>query len=257
LEHISPRLNINMLNKGDTGLLYSHPFGKVDTIGPGPTKGGVIERIIQRGFLRCGITLEDSQEAETIPGTMRAGLDIEFCRALSAIMFQGMTENISFKSFSEANQNISLALETGDIDVYAGGGMHMSGDVPHPGLSFSTPYFFEAEANYSTAFKAHLLATKDDDTQWTDLLHWIIMASIFAEENGIVQKTSNEMPLVNLFGPNLERVLRDAILAVGNYGEMHMRVFGQNVTRVGRNLLNVPPFDPQHNPLPFGNHLVD
>ena len=117
-------------------------------------------------------------------------------------------------------------------------------------------YFFEAKAN-STAFNAHLLATKDDDDQWSDLLHWIIMASFFAEENNIVHKTSNEMPLVNLFGPNLERVLRDFVLAVGNYGEMHRRVFGQNVSRVGRNLLNVPPFDPQHNPLRFGNHLMN
>ncbi|KAL7538118.1 hypothetical protein ACHAXR_010364 [Thalassiosira sp. AJA248-18] len=49
--------------------------------------------------------------------------------------------------------------------------------------------------------------------------------------NGIMQTTSNEMPLVSLFGADLERVLRDAILAVGNFDEMYRRVLGQNASQ--------------------------
>lgn len=65
------------------------------------------------------------------------------------------------------------------------------------------------------------------------------------------------MPLVSLFGADLERVLRDTILAVGNYDEMYRRVFGQNASRVGRNMLNASPFGPEHYPLPFGKDLTD
>mmetsp|Transcript_2880 Transcript_2880/g.6193 ORF Transcript_2880/g.6193 Transcript_2880/m.6193 type:complete len:768 (-) Transcript_2880:229-2532(-) len=262
LEYIMPRLKVNMINTGDTGLLYSRPFGQVNTIGPRPVKGGVIESIVERGFLRCGIALPDDQtfaqdlQAEVITGR-RVGLDIEFCRALSASVLNGKTDKISFETFPESSgyNNISLALENGDIDVYAGGEVNMHGDVQHPGLSFSEPYFYEV--SNGTVGKAFSLATSEDDAQWTDLVYWAIMATVFAEENGIIQTTSNEMPLVKLFGPDLERILRDVIIAVGNYGEMYGRVFDQNVTRVGPNLLNVLPFGPEHYPLPMGDHLAD
>lgn len=242
LEPIAPRLNVNKINKGDTGLLYSHPFGQSNAIGPGPIKGGVIERIVQRGFLRCGITLPVNQTVLEIDSGERVGLDIEFCKALSSSVLES---NIDV-SFESEFTNISLALENGDIDVYAGGDVYMNSDVRHPGLSFSKPYFYEALKDNSTAGKMFSLVTKEDDAQWTDLVYWTIMATIYAEENGITQISSNEMPLVGLFGPDLERMHRNTILAVGNYGEMYARVFGKNVSRVGRNLLNGPPFGPEH-----------
>ncbi|KAL7524509.1 hypothetical protein ACHAXR_000604 [Thalassiosira sp. AJA248-18] len=54
-----------------------------------------------------------------------------------------------------------------------------------------------------------------------------------------MQTASNEMmPLVSLFGADLERVLCDTLLAEGNFDEMYRRVLGQNASRVGRNMLN-------------------
>eukprot|EP00985_Skeletonema_marinoi_P023169 scaffold15222_cov173-Skeletonema_marinoi.AAC.12 len=85
LAPISPRLEINEINDGETtGLLYSHPLGKVDTVGPGPINGGVIERILQRGFLRCGIHILNATQDATSDKKERVELDMEFCRALSA-----------------------------------------------------------------------------------------------------------------------------------------------------------------------------
>jgi len=245
LVSISPRLEINEINnEGTTGLLYSHPFGKVDTVGPGPIKGGVIERILQRGFLRCGISyrnyqdgIEDWLEARYDQSTL---LHMEFCRALSASVLQRTPDNVSFQRYSD-DDDVYLALENGDIDVYAGGAVDVDSDFLLPGLSFSSPYFHRRG-------KAFALVTHEADVQWTDFVYWVTMATIYAEENGITQNTSNEMPLVNLFGTGLERLLRDAILAVGNYGEMYRRVFGQNATRMGLNQLNASPFGPQHYP---------
>jgi hypothetical protein len=248
LASISPRLEINEINnEGTTGLLYSHPFGKVDTVGPGPIKGGVIERILQRGFLRCGISyrnyqdgIEDWLEARYDQSTL---LHMEFCRALSASVLQRTPDNVSFQSYSD-DDDVYLALENGDIDVYAGGEVDVGSDFLLSGLSFSNPYFHEGG-------KAFALVTQEADEQWADFVYWVTMATIYAEENGITQNTSNEMPLVNLFGTDLQRLLRDAILAVGNYDEMYRQVFGQNATRVGLNKLNASPFGPQHYPLPF------
>eukprot|EP00984_Skeletonema_dohrnii_P029796 scaffold20690_cov155-Skeletonema_dohrnii-CCMP3373.AAC.1 len=241
LAPISPRLEINEINDGETtGLMYSHPLGKVDTVGPGPINGGVIERILQRGFLRCGIP--GATQDATSDKIKRVELDMEFCRALSASLLQRTPDNVSFQRYSD--DDVYLALENGDIDVYAGGAVDVGSDFLLPGLSFSNPYFYEGG-------KAFALVTREADEQWTDFVYWVTMATIYAEENGITQNTSNEMPLVNLFGTGLERLMRDAILAVGNYDEMYKRVFGQNATRVGLNKLNASPFGPQHYPLPF------
>mmetsp|Transcript_21756 Transcript_21756/g.33666 ORF Transcript_21756/g.33666 Transcript_21756/m.33666 type:complete len:882 (+) Transcript_21756:49-2694(+) len=249
LASISPRLEINEINDGETtGLMYSHPLGKVDTVGPGPINGGVIERILQRGFLRCGIHILNATQDATSDMIKRVELDMEFCRALSASVFQRTPDNVSFQRYSD--DDIYLALENGDIDVYAGGEVDVGSDFLLPGLSFSNPYFHEGG-------KAFALVTQEADEQWADFVYWVTMATIYAEENGITQNTSNEMPLVNLFGTGLERLLRDAILAVGNYDEMYRRVFGQNATRVGRNMLNASPYGPEHYPLPFGERVPD
>eukprot|EP00984_Skeletonema_dohrnii_P012357 scaffold4999_cov94-Skeletonema_dohrnii-CCMP3373.AAC.1 len=266
LEPISARLKVDTINHGETGLLLSHPFGNVDTVGPGPIKGGVIESILERGFLRCGIPLRHSnsssilEDAQETSSDARVGLDMEFCRALSASILQRAPDNVSFKNFPASEYgNISLAVENGDIDVYAGGEVNMKNNILSPGLSFSRPYFYEGgpSRGHSTAEKAFSLVTQEDDAQFTDLVYWIVMATIDAEENGITQMTSNEMPLVSLFGTGLKRLLRDAIIAVGNYDEMYRRVFGQNATRVGRNMLNASPYGPEHYPLPFGERVPD
>mmetsp|Transcript_7022 Transcript_7022/g.12481 ORF Transcript_7022/g.12481 Transcript_7022/m.12481 type:complete len:402 (-) Transcript_7022:250-1455(-) len=241
LEAISPRIAVNKINDGNmTGLHYYHPFGEVGTVGPGPIEGGVIKGILRRGFLRCGIPPNTTFTTTQEKGTVK--LDTEFCRALSASILQSETDNIVFVSVPSKYENISMALDNGDIDAYAGAQVNMNSDVR--GLSFSKPYFYEDT-------KAYALATKEDDDQWADLVYWIVMATIHAEENVITQITSNEMPLVSLFGADLERMLRDTILAVGNYGEMFVRAFGEDAPREGRNMLNASPFGPEHFPLPF------
>ena len=265
LQSISPRLKINMLNNGETGLLYSYPLGSITTIGPGPIEDGVIESIIQRGFLRCGIPLRTDQSSgatEDMPETSSedsAKLGIEFCKAISASVLQRAPDDISFESYSpDYDGNISQALKDGDIDVYAGGHVDMNSDVRRPGSSFSKPYFYNnPRGDDPTDGKAFSLVTKEVDTQWTNFVNWVVMATIYAEENNIVQTTSNEMPLVSLFGPDLERMMRDTILAVGNYGEMYQRVLGQNATRVGRNMLNVSPYGPQMYPLPVDDSIFE
>jgi len=270
--------NVTMMTAGTfahTGEFFGdeyedmfNPFGKVDAVGPGPIKGGVIESILDRGFLRCGIPLRHSnspsvvEDAQEPTSDERVGLDMEFCQALSASILQRAPDNVSFKSFPASEYgNISLALENGEIDVYAGGEVNMNSNILSPGLSFSRPYFYEGgpstSRGNSTVEKAFSLVTQEADAQWTNLVYWVVMATIDAEENGITQMTSHEMPLVSLFGTGLERLLRDAILAVGNYDEMYRRVFGQNTTRLGRNMLNASPFGPEHYPLPFGKRLPD
>ena len=94
------------------------------------------------------------------------------------------------------------------------------------------------------------LATRQDDSQWSGYVYWVVASTFYAEENFISQSESDEMPLVNLFGSAYQSMFRDAISVVGNYGEMYARSVEEFVPRDGRNLPNVVPLGPQHYPLP-------
>ena len=75
-------------------------------MGPGPIKGGVIERIIQRESLRYGISSHNDQSP-----------DIGYCCALSTSVLKGKTNSIEFKEYNSTT-NIAEALLNGIIDVY-------------------------------------------------------------------------------------------------------------------------------------------
>lgn len=94
------------------------------------------------------------------------------------------------------------------------------------------------------------MVTAEDDTQWSDYVFWMVSATIYAEERGIHQNISFDMPLINLFGADLQAMYRYAISAVGNYGDMYSQTIDTTrYPRTGRNLLNNhhPP-GPQINP---------
>lgn len=95
------------------------------------------------------------------------------------------------------------------------------------------------------------LATREDDVQWSKFVFWILEATVFAEENGVTEVTSNEMPTVGLFGDDFQRMFRDAMFVTGNYGEIYDRNLEAHVPRSGLNLLfdNANP-GPLHFPMP-------
>jgi len=95
------------------------------------------------------------------------------------------------------------------------------------------------------------LATKQDDPQWSSFVYWVVMSTFYAEEEGISQEESLDMPLVGVLGQDYNRMYRDAIRAVGNYGEIYDRNVNARVQRQGRNELNIAPLGPQHYPLPL------
>ena len=87
-------------------------YEQINTMGPRPIEGGVIERIIQRESLRCGISSRNDQS-----DNKKVGLDIEYCRALSSSVLKGKTDSIEFKEYNSTTK-IAEALLNGIIDVY-------------------------------------------------------------------------------------------------------------------------------------------
>ena len=87
--------------------------------------------------------------------------------------------------------------------------------------------------------------TREDDSQWSDFVFWIVSATFYAEEKQITKEKSEDMPIVNLFSTQYGTMFQDAISIVGHYGEMFHR--SVTVTREKRNMLNENPFSPQIN----------
>ena len=65
------------------------------------------------------------------------------------------------------------------------------------------------------------------------------------------------MPVVSLFGEERKQMFRDAVYAVGNYGEIYNRTLESIIPREGRNLLNTNPVGPQQLPLPIWSTDTD
>ena len=141
---------------------------------------------------------------------------------------------------------VAEGLGTGDCNAIAGGVVDVSlTNVRANG--YQGPY----EAGSRRFSKDPLaLVTRSDDPQWSDFVFWIVSALFYAEEEGITQSTSNQMPTTNLFGPLHTKIFRDAVAAVGSYGDIYARNAEQSVPRSGLNALNAQPHGPQHYALP-------
>ncbi|KAL7544861.1 hypothetical protein ACHAWF_008230 [Thalassiosira exigua] len=67
----------------------------------------------------------------------------------------------------------------------------------------------------------YAMATREDDAKFSSFINMIVLATIYAQENGITKDDSKRMPLVSLFGPSLYWSLRGAISYSGNYDEIY------------------------------------
>ena len=107
---------------------------------------------------------------------------------------------------------------------------------------------------YSKDPLAVVTRQRDEDTQWSTFVYWVVSALFHAEEQGITQdRAFEEMPAVPFFGPELSNMLRNAVQEVGSYAEIYERNAEVEVSRGGLNLINFGLVGPQHYPLPGVN----
>ena len=92
------------------------------------------------------------------------------------------------------------------------------------------------------------LVTTEEDIVWSNFVNWVVMATIYAEEQNITSSSFQKMPRIDLFQPLVnDGMFRNVIRAVGSYAEIWDRATSrQNLERKGRNLLNsLPRLGPQ------------
>jgi general L-amino acid transport system substrate-binding protein len=142
-----------------------------------------------------------------------------------------------------------LAMEglvSGTCNVLAGGVVDVSrSSVIGAGFTGS---FQSGTSRYSK--DPLVLVTREDDTQFSTFVYWVVSIIFYAEERGVTQATANALPITNLFGVVFVNMFQNAVAAVGNYAEIYARNAEEDVPRRGWNLLNRFLAGPQHYPFP-------
>ena len=82
------------------------------------------------------------------------------------------------------------------------------------------------------------MASSQYDADWSSYVYWVVMGTIWAEENGVTSSDFQESKGVELFGPRFEWMFRGAIIGRGNYAEIYNRNIDMLPPRGGRNLIN-------------------
>lgn len=223
-------------------MLYYYPFGALEALGPGPVPNGVLASIVQRGYLICGVHLKPGFAEFNSTSKEWSGLDVEFCKALNAAIHLGAIDSLVYVDVGPSEEDASSLLRNQTVDVVAGHRITLQ-KMLMSDLVFSTPYF------YDNADQAFALATQSNDPQWSDFVYWIVMATIYAEEEGItmeaLQEQSGLMPVVSLFGERFKPMLYDSISTVGSYKQIYERSLETFIPRSGVNSPNLHLSGPQ------------
>jgi len=145
LETYIPRSRLNAINDGSTGLIYSFPFGSIDTQGPDPLVGGTIQRILTRGVLNCGVRVAPGFATQDTAQSTWSGFEVDICRGISAALFNGAI-NVNFLPTDSLTHFSKLA--QGTVDVMASGVTHtLTREIKEAstgkGFDFTSAYFYD------------------------------------------------------------------------------------------------------------------
>ncbi len=143
LQSMVPRATVDKQNNGSSPLTRSLPFGDMWTTGPGPTAGGTLSNILQRGYLICGVMAAPFFATFNLSSMQWEGFDVDHCKAISAAIFRE-TRNVTFVQPNSIDCWESLANRT--IDVLSSSTWTYQLDLYEPstrtGFTFTQPTFY-------------------------------------------------------------------------------------------------------------------
>ena len=139
---------LNQINNETSGMICAVPFGELQH--DNNATGSALLDYRKDGSLNCGAVVPQNFTGNiTKSSNNLVGMGADYCRALSAALFNGDPEAVNIITYPE-NKNISFAaLSNGTIDVLAGALIEQKRDCAigpsSEGFSFSTPYYFGNE----------------------------------------------------------------------------------------------------------------
>ena len=138
---------MNQINTGTTGMLYATPFGNLQQDNLGNSDNS-LEAVRKNGTFVCGVVTPDDFVGDVETSTGQVGLSVDYCRVLSAALFNGNAGALSFHNFT-GQEDAVAALNEGIVTVLTGARIEKNynfGSPPLvPGIQYSTPYYYGNE----------------------------------------------------------------------------------------------------------------
>jgi Bacterial extracellular solute-binding proteins, family 3 len=204
-----------------------------------PAHADTLDEIMGRGFIQCGVDENAPGFAQQNDKKEWIGINTDFCRALAAALFG---DGARVKFFPLTVDESAATLSSGDVDVL----LHtapwtMSRDTSL-GLKFVDVLVFDDSEK-----PPHLIGpvVRQGDDAWFNVVRWVRAALINSEMLGITKASTEKTTDIsaikkvlgqqtgadgNSFGQALglpDAWARNAIAAVGNYGEIFERNLGE------------------------------
>lgn len=86
------------------------------------------------------------------------------------------------------------------------------------------------------------LVSRNEDTEFGDIVNWIVHSMTKAEAFNITQGTAHLFPETSLFGSDTT-IFQRALAVLGNYAEVYQKAWQSEFPRQAINSLNMPPHD--------------
>jgi hypothetical protein len=235
---------------GETVISFGTFISAIDAPGLGSLEcsdcvdvlnSGKLKAIRERGQLNCAVYLDPVHNLTR--SSLATLVNEKFCQLLGVAIFQGDPDvtNITYID------NLDYAVFPREYDVVAGAGWEgkivKSWDPTNAGsMSIGFPYFihdkYRNNGKIYDGVGFHLsYAIDTEDHSFLLLSNAVVIATIYAQREGISKATHSDMPLIYLFGDSLTFMLRDLIAYGGNYDEIINEAFADSdgTTEIGWN----------------------
>lgn len=107
----------------------------------GTARADLLQEVLRRGFLRCGISESGPGFNYVDASGARAGLEVDNCRTISAALFGA--ERIEYVPVSP--QTVFTQIQLGGIDLFAGGATWSFMRDVSLGIDFTGVYFYDGQ----------------------------------------------------------------------------------------------------------------
>jgi len=226
---------VEELNNG-TSLLYSPPFGDLVDEEAVPAVG-LLAELQRANHLNCGIMVSTNSIGNITIATMVEGVGVIMCRTMAAAILNGNYKRVTLFPFEESDKDSAYAALmngtigkssrfvggtfpdfvshcVGTIDILANAKAEFeydfAGNSLEEGFQFSAPYYYGDEPVHED-LSIYTLATREQDAQFSSFVSLVVLATIQAEQDGILRVNSKSMPIISAYGSDVSWALRDAI----------------------------------------------
>jgi len=204
----------------------------------------ILQGDVGSGFTFSIPTVYDGLKFGGVPAYVdcASNLDVSSnsCASLSVCVREGTTwADIIAEYFPEENYILTDGF---GFDMLANGMCNVvAGETPIvlEDNAIAAGYTGDYAISTNTLSKEPLAwVSRQEDERFSDIINWVIMALLTAEEQGITQATATDFPTYDGLGETWETIFRDAVAAVGNYGEIYDRTLESVLPRSGLNEIN-------------------